>query len=858
MSRASALLVLCWSGFVWGLEASAAPGDWPEPRQNAQLTAVQPLAGALHAAPREYARFDLGRGVPPLTGVQIPGEGALRALAVHAGTLYCFDASGAVAWMLHPQGLNFSEIVAVDDFDGSGKPEALLRAGRPTEPYAAAALVDAAEGRLLWRYDVEPMSYQWYLFAGAYLPGATDRQIIVLMQGYPPEPKNGYIALFAFEGNAAAPVQRWRHDFDQYTCYPVLLQADLEGDGARELAVVSHSRMWFLDAATGSVKHFVQWEVSPGNVRSYGLTRFLDLNGDGREDFLCIANFAQHHEVLLNRNGRLEEAWHQGWAESVTTGKVASVWPEPPQTDVDGDGDLEIVVSIFNGEGRPAWVTRIYDAVTGVIAQRIPDFVPVATTREGLILGNVCHDAARVRLGGARLLRPGAQGLETVWADDRAEARAPQPGSSLLIAREGALWSLALDSKGSASETPYVASSAPSPPLPPVAPLAGPPYPELLAAELSGDGVNDLLLYRNAEATVLVLRQHALEAAGSYASSVLPALGDVNGDGRTDLVTCTVAADQLPRVEARTPALGGAGLWQTTLPPADRPGLPQPRRAYLRTGKFSGVDTPDVYLWAGTPLARSAVLRGQDGAVQWEAGEAPGLERFWGPTMNLASVHDFDRDGAEDLVFTNPDYYCVASGRTGAALCGPLYPPEIFKQASQGLYTAPVLLLRADAEPLVALVSGHYFQGVMTLQGAARWHRIPATGEHSPGREGFLQAPGGAWLMGYGREDGRFVCVDGVDGRERWRLDLGASVSDVIACDVDGDGAQEFVFGTSHGMLHALGDGGAQPRPVWVADLGAAVGSPIAADVDGDGRSEIIVCTADGWLRVLGAAPAGV
>ena len=65
-------------------------------------------------------------------------------------------------------------------------------AGRlPTtvNPGGRAALValDPQDGKVLWRYDVEPMSYAWYLHIGNYLPRATSRQFVVLMQGYPPD-----------------------------------------------------------------------------------------------------------------------------------------------------------------------------------------------------------------------------------------------------------------------------------------------------------------------------------------------------------------------------------------------------------------------------------------------------------------------------------------------------------------------------------------------------------------------------------------------------------------------------------------------------------------------------------------------
>ncbi|MBI2431670.1 MAG: hypothetical protein HYV26_02235 [Candidatus Hydrogenedentes bacterium] len=80
-----------------------AAGDWPEPRQNPQLTAIQPLAGRMAAAPEVLARFDLGRSQAALTPVALP-DGEQRALAIVAGALHCYDTSGAVRWNVHPPG----------------------------------------------------------------------------------------------------------------------------------------------------------------------------------------------------------------------------------------------------------------------------------------------------------------------------------------------------------------------------------------------------------------------------------------------------------------------------------------------------------------------------------------------------------------------------------------------------------------------------------------------------------------------------------------------------------------------------------------------------------------------------------
>jgi len=90
------------------------------------------------------------------------------------------------------------------------------------------------------------------------------------------------------------------------------------------------------------------------------------------------------------------------------------------------------------------------------------------------------------------------------------------------------------------------------------------------------------------------------------------------------------------------------------------------------------------------------------------------------------------------LVFTCPDYYCVASGPTGEALVGPAFPPKIFNQPSQGLYTLPAVLPEKQGEPTVCLVDGHYFVAAMSAQAVAKWYHLPVVGEARAGAEGFF------------------------------------------------------------------------------------------------------------------------
>jgi outer membrane protein assembly factor BamB len=828
------------------------PGNWPEPRQNAHLTGLQPMAGAMSEAPKLHAQHDLGRGWANTLNAKIDGDDV--ALFVVAGTLYCYDTKGALRWASHPDGLNMESITRLADLDGDGKQEILLQAGRPTTPYSAAVLVDLDTGALRWRYDVEPMSYRWYLYAGSYLPGRTDQQIFVVMMGYPPDPKNGYCALFSFGEKGGAPDEQWRFDFPEYTCFPTFHQNDLDADGVKELVLQTHSRAWFLDAVAGTEKHFAKWDVTPANVRSYGYTRFVDLNGDGRDDFLCIANFSQHHEVLLNKDGVLEKAWHQGWAESVTTGKVVSTWPEPPYADVDGDGDLEIVVSMFNSEDEGAWLTRVYDAVEGTLEYRYPGVIASAcgdVDKDGAweILGDRSTDPTKTKMDGAVLLAAKDGTLVEHWGDKGAKAGLATMEVTLADQTRRRLVAEADNDAVSLEPLPAAVPPTPGPDFSKVPPLVGPRMPILLAANIIGDDGQELLLYQSPTLTVLDYADGVLKEVAQYRSTSMPTFADFDGDGETDIAVTEIGPTTRPLVQVVAPRQENRVIWEARFPETDRAGLPQPRKSYTRAIHLTGKDTPDLYVWAGTPIVRSVGMDGRSGALLWEKGEL-GDQRYWGPSVNYASAFDYNQDGKEDLVFTNPDYYCVADGVTGDLLHGPSFPPTVFSQASQGLYTFPAILAREGAVPDVCLVGGHYFQGGMSLKTEPYWSKIPAPGENRAGHEAFLTLDDGTWLLGVGRQNGTFSAVDARTGDLRWDFDVQATCSDIISGDVDGDGANEFVFGTSHGEIIALGDAGGQPKVVWRLKTDQAMGTPILADFDGDGKVELACAQADGWVSI--------
>ena len=569
----------------------AAAGSWPRPRQNSSLTAIQPLPGAMGQAPRIRARYDLGRSRPAVTGASTGDREIDRGLCLAGGALHCYDLDGNLQWRLHPSGLNFVAIAALVDLDGDGETEIVLQAGRPTPPFGAVAIVGLDRGDLQWTYEVEPMSYAWYLYVDRFLPEGVGQQLVVVMHGYPPDAENGYIALFECPGPGRLPQQRWRYDFHEYTCFPSLLRADLNQDGVEEICIQTHSRMWVLDASTGQVEQFLGWDVSPGNVRSYGLTRFVDLTGDGWEDFLCIANFAQHHEVLLNRSGRLEPAWAHGWPESVTTGKVATTWPEPPHADVDGDGRSEIVLSMYNSEDEQAWLIRIYDAITGELLYRAPGMIAVALAdidADGAseIFASLSTDPTRTDTDGAVVLKVVEGELREIWRQEGAVPRQTDD-STFLFQRQDQQLILKWESNQIQEKPHTPPAPSPGPDFSRLPEVAGSPPVPLLAEDINRDGRNEIILYRSQQATILSLQEDdTFVEQGRYPSSGLPALADLDGDGYVELITGTVSANQLPRIEARTPGLENRQLWSTELPATEKTGLPYGHPLYLQTLRF--------------------------------------------------------------------------------------------------------------------------------------------------------------------------------------------------------------------------------------------------------------------------------
>lgn len=172
---------------------------------------------------------------------------------------------------------------------------------------------------------------------------------------------------FAWKDGAWTKV--WETESIDMLFQPLPLTGDFDGDGKLEIAILPWYDLLILDASTGKVKDKCRFT----DGRSYGFLGAYDLDRDGKSEFVVLADFAKHIDVLGYRGGKLSLLWRMDIESGFDNPqKILRVNPNPVG-DVDGDGMLELIVSLYNDTGDGRWHTIIHDGMTGQVKADLPD-----------------------------------------------------------------------------------------------------------------------------------------------------------------------------------------------------------------------------------------------------------------------------------------------------------------------------------------------------------------------------------------------------------------------------------------------------------------------------------------------------
>jgi hypothetical protein len=349
--------------------------DWPMYRQDPALSAASPLQGGLAEAPRVVWSLVLGGPHVPSESVvvrDVTGDGRDEFLTVTADSVTCRNARGQVIWKLD----NFLNPTLLDilDFAGDGSRGILLtttRAGK-VDTY----MVNGQTGKAthLW---LDENNFGGHTRIGKLLPGLAGVQIAATASGQtPPAPQGGDVRLVSFERVLEHPHFRVREHVTGVFYAPLILVADLDGNGREEIIVLSHEQVWAFDPNNGRQTFYATYAPS---IRTYMATvAVVKLEPTDACPALVMINPSLPGLKAVCQDGKTfaRELWKVvvGGKEDQYQKRV-TVAPAGTSLvyNLDNDGHFLVLASIKNEHGDGATHLVVFDARTGRRLAELPD-----------------------------------------------------------------------------------------------------------------------------------------------------------------------------------------------------------------------------------------------------------------------------------------------------------------------------------------------------------------------------------------------------------------------------------------------------------------------------------------------------
>ncbi|OGD19134.1 MAG: hypothetical protein A2W03_05860 [Candidatus Aminicenantes bacterium RBG_16_63_16] len=870
--------------------AAERKGLWLLSRKDPTNSARADIAGRMLEAPVEVWRTSTGADVHFAVRVTVDGKEAVLVLAGRSLALMRPD--GTAVWRLDRQAVR--QVVRLDDFDGLGKTQALVFRGS-----RSISLLDLATGATLWDWTSPPSSNNVlcrFLRSGRGLrlltfpnystlgvcfdfSGDARQPRVVWQKDYSDKYTKGYGPSFILA------------DLDGDRAADILLSSKLEGDSGRGSLYQA-----VIDPDTGSVKsegHLVPDASAPLPLgRPYGLLQSADLDGDGRREIVLVSCQVEEYASVtgLDGRGRIRKLWAHF---------VEKDWPvddrelRPQVTslaDVDGDGRPELVLGLWDAGN---WATLVLDPLKG--------FDPPKARLAGYYFwGNfdldgdgspeiVCSRESRRAPGrvttlaaiSGRTLKPEAELNDAaVFTSSDSELGEDihfmaNRGNPVFVTSEAGRAGIVVRLFRERRESGVY--------------FWGAKRGEAVAVRRIAEGDFGRLDWRMGK-LLLSTRRGGMQV---FDGSLVPLGNLISASGRTATPLVWEAGGKREVVFDEAGGIvrgvraerGSSGAWKNawtvagTLPSLhidgrgtgrlsaadlsdpDRPAVlvyeapvrsdTRPRRITVEFAPFIGL------LPYGEEFRLLVDLRTGVHTNAFACFDAAGRlawrDSGHGAYPRLAAAGDITGDGAPEAVADDHGDLRIydSDGRViGSNIKKTWQPPA---------YLLPILgPFLADGRPGILGVSGF---GGLTLHGpsgAAVWKKTGGDWEYyrSYAAIGYPEGPGRPALAAL-TEAGVLQGIDAVSGRVLWSLDLGCAADEtyVAGGDVDGDGRDEYLVGLPDGRLVSAGAKDGRGVIEWEKRLEAAIGPLAVADADGDGLAEVVLGTADGAIRILKSRP---
>ncbi|MDA1192694.1 MAG: VCBS repeat-containing protein, partial [Candidatus Poribacteria bacterium] len=236
--------------------------------------------------------------------------------------------------------------------------------------------------------------------------------------------------LIAFDDGIDAPRVVWQTERVKDMYSPVVAVADTDLDGRDEIVMMTQYHIAVYDARTGVEKDSVYWKVG----RNYGQLDVVDVDGDGRPDFVIQGDAVPHLEYIRNGPDGAKLVWTHRFLEDeadVAVPMSLQLHNLPNAVrDLDGDGRLELAVNLFDFKEDGVWHIVIYDALTGEVKTDLPSRYLWGVSdldRDGKteLLMSDAPERTVERPAVLRIARYTGDGIDPIW-------ESPQPGEFCL------------------------------------------------------------------------------------------------------------------------------------------------------------------------------------------------------------------------------------------------------------------------------------------------------------------------------------------------------------------------------------------------------------------------------------------